>query len=94
MNPLKAIRGQIFMNETVRELIQCRKPKLVMIENDYLDRDSWAKALTTIGTIFTALTGRLTLVVEAEGGAVAHITDIPVGVPPCVRRTAQLAAGI
>jgi hypothetical protein len=69
------------------------KPQLVMIEND-LPPHSGSDWQTTCANLFTALTGHLCVIVEAKGGAVAHITDIPVGVPPVVRRTAKLAAQI
>lgn len=47
-----------------------------------------------VAKIFTALTGYLCLVVEDEGKFYAQVTDIPVTVPPRVRETAEMAAGL
>ena len=47
-----------------------------------------------LANIYTALTGRLTVIIERDGETLALITEIPVDVPPSVRRTAQIAAAI
>jgi hypothetical protein len=58
---------------------------------DYFNGPDW---IPCVQKIYTALTGRLCFIVERDGEWFAETTDIPVAVPPCVRRTAQLAAGI
>ena len=47
-----------------------------------------------VANMYTALTGKLCLIVEKNGECCALVTEIPVGVPPVVVETAEKAAGI